>query len=367
MQIEPTSLQDAERLTLTLRMLYEQYGYRAFTMNRMEEYAFYVENKNFLNVENIIVFSDLDGRLMALKPDITLSIVKNVKFDAEHLTKMYYAENVFRASKASREFRELRQMGLECIGSVTPYTVVEVLTLAAKTLQAVDGEYCLDVSHLGFVSGLMNSLKLDYALREQCLKCITEKNAHDLQKLALAGGVSAQDADRLAALVSIGGDLHTALGQAQSVAAGGEMQAALDELRLLESSMGATPLRIDFSILPDLSYYDGFVFNGYVKKAPDAVLKGGQYTNLLTRMGKAGMRAIGFALYFDELERYCFTPQTPRPDVFIRYDAATPPSLVRSTVEGWINRGRRVLADTSAPAQAPAERTVDLRGKAETK
>ena len=67
---------ESEALIYKLRELYEKYGYRLFKMSKFEEYSFYMEHKNFLTTENIISFNDLDGRLLALKPDITLAIAK---------------------------------------------------------------------------------------------------------------------------------------------------------------------------------------------------------------------------------------------------------------------------------------------------
>ena len=119
MPIELPALRPLEALKLTLRHLYEQYGYAPYAMTHMEEYAFYMENRNFLEQPEIAVFTDLDGRLMALKPDVTLSIVRSIPADGARLRRLYYAENVFRPFVQAGAFRELSQMGLECIGPVT--------------------------------------------------------------------------------------------------------------------------------------------------------------------------------------------------------------------------------------------------------
>ena len=66
-----------ERAVFTLRSLYRRYGYAPYKMSRFEEYDLYVRNKDFLASDRIITFSDGGGRLLALKPDVTLSIVKN--------------------------------------------------------------------------------------------------------------------------------------------------------------------------------------------------------------------------------------------------------------------------------------------------
>lgn len=61
----------------TLNQLYESYGYRKFRMTKFEPYDLYADNRDFLNTQQLITFSDLDGTLLALRPDVTLSIVKS--------------------------------------------------------------------------------------------------------------------------------------------------------------------------------------------------------------------------------------------------------------------------------------------------
>ena len=77
MESEISILKKSELAELRLRRLFEQYGYQKYRMNQFEEYAFYIENKNFLGSDSFITFNDKDGKLMALKPDVTLSMEKN--------------------------------------------------------------------------------------------------------------------------------------------------------------------------------------------------------------------------------------------------------------------------------------------------
>ena len=73
------TLKDDEWAIFRLRMLYRQYGYTYYKMSKFEEYDLYVRNKSFLGSDNILTFTGTDGKLMALKPDVTLSIIKNTK------------------------------------------------------------------------------------------------------------------------------------------------------------------------------------------------------------------------------------------------------------------------------------------------
>ncbi len=97
-------LKKEERVSFSLRALFEQYGYRKFKMSKFEEYDFYAENRSFLHSEAILTFTGLDGKLLALKPDVTLSIVKNTK-EAEMRQNAYYNENVYRARKGAGEYK----------------------------------------------------------------------------------------------------------------------------------------------------------------------------------------------------------------------------------------------------------------------
>ncbi|NCB50728.1 MAG: hypothetical protein EOM54_02425 [Clostridia bacterium] len=360
MQIDPAGFEPSEKLMYTFRRLYEQYGYRAFSMNKLEEYAFYAANMRFLEHPEIIVFSDLDGRLMALKPDITLSIVRNIDPDIRGVKKMYYAENVFRPSVTAREFRELRQIGLECIGDVDLYTIAEVLSLSAKSLEAVDSEYSLDVSHLGIVSLMLDGHLTDYSAREKVLACIRQKNPHDLMRAALAAGMEERHAERLCGLVTLQGSFSDTLRGAKKLVSDGALP-ALYELEQLYDILRCDNLRLDFSIVSDTDYYNGITFQGYVKNSPDAVLKGGQYDNLLRRMGKGGCSAIGFAIYFDALESYYRAQRQPESEIFVWYDGKTPPEKVRQIVEEQVAAGKTICANTVRPEDVRFGGTIDIR------
>ena len=90
----PDVLSPQERLVLSLRGLYESYGYTRFPMRRFEEYALYLENKSFLTSESVLSFTNASGQLMALKPDVTLSIVKRARPERGQGEKLYYHESV---------------------------------------------------------------------------------------------------------------------------------------------------------------------------------------------------------------------------------------------------------------------------------
>ena len=155
MDLDQNILRSDEQTIFRLRGLYENYGYRRFKMSKFEAYDLYVRNKDFLVSDRMITFTDARGVLMALKPDVTLSIIKNTRENEPGPRKVYYNETVYRSGKGDEGFQEIMQTGLECIGDLDLYHIYEVTALAVRSLAAISPDYVLDVSHVGLVSGFM--------------------------------------------------------------------------------------------------------------------------------------------------------------------------------------------------------------------
>ena len=96
-----------EQAVFSLRRLYRKFGYARYKMSRFEEYDLYVRNKDFLVSDEVITFTDHTGRLLALKPDVTLSIIKNTVDRPDTVQKVYYNENVYRVAKGTHSFKEI--------------------------------------------------------------------------------------------------------------------------------------------------------------------------------------------------------------------------------------------------------------------
>lgn len=340
-----------ERAGLALRELYHRRGYLPYRMSKFEPYDLYVRNKSFLVSENILTFTDTDGRLMALKPDVTLSIVKNAQAPAGALEKVYYSENVYRTSPASVGYREIMQTGLECIGALDTAAVGEVLILAAESLAALGGgEYLLDLGHMELVSGLLEGLA--DGVRTKLLAELGRKNMPAIRDLCAQAGAPHQLADRLCRLSQLYGTPEEVLPQLDDLAEGTRARAALDELAelcgVLECQGLLENLRLDFSIANNMSYYNGIIFRGYLPGLASGVLAGGRYDNLMRRMGKTG-GAIGFAVYLDQLERLDAGSDYDV-DVLLLYGPGDSPAGVAKKAGELIALGKSVRTERGEPA-----------------
>lgn len=334
-----------ERVSLTLRELYERYGYKKYRMGQFEEYSLYMEHKNFLSSENVIAFTDLDGRLMALKPDVTLSIVRHAAKEPALPEKLYYLESVYRPSAESHTFREISQMGLEYIGAIDLCAVAEVAVLAAESLSRVGPDYLLEMSHMGFGVSLLDAMGLTDGLRTRALTALDQKNSSALAAVAEEAGLSSEDRAALAGLPGLYGPFGDTLRRARALCRSGGMTRALDELEQVYAAAAgagrADRVQLDFSLLGATDYYNGILFRGYLEGLPRPVLVGGRYDGILRKLGKAG-GGVGFALQLSELSRLPVKRREHEVDLLLRYGPETPPALVLKAASAAAEEGLRV-------------------------
>ncbi len=306
MKLDYDILDGSEKIILALRALYREYGYTRYRMGKFEEYDLYSRNKDFLISEQVITFTDTNGKLMALKPDVTLSIIKNHRDEPDTLRKLCYNENVYRVSKGSNSFREIMQAGLECIGNVDVGCVGEMLLLAVKSLALCSKEFVLEVSHLDILRGFVDDVCDDAAVQRELLAHIGQKNAHGVTETCRAHGIPVGRAEPLCKLLGLYGRPEEVLPKLAALCKGKGLDAELEELRAATSALRGSGLekriQLDFSSVSNMNYYNGILCKGFIEGVPGSVLSGGQYDKLMQRMGRRS-KAVGFAVYLDMLER----------------------------------------------------------------
>ena len=353
-----------EQVTFALRSLYNRRGYAQYKMSKFEEYDLYARNKDFLISDNVITFTDLNGKLMALKPDVTLSIVKNSTDNPEGLQKLYYNENVYRVSKGAKSFREILQVGLEALGDVDDFCIAEVMELAAESLLTVSPDSILEISHLGLLSSLMDRFGVQKSQTGTLLRYISEKNLHELTAACQAAGISSESIQILTKLVSLSGPAAEVLPQVLTLLQGRVDSIILDQFqRVLASLSGskiAAALSIDFSVVDDIHYYNGFVFKGFISGLPSSVLSGGQYDKLMKKMGRKS-NAIGFAVYMDLIERLAPPRAEYDVDTVLLYDKDSDLNTLRRQAEALRQSGS-VLVRQQIPAELSFRRLFKLQG-----
>ena len=356
-------LQNDERVIFGLREIYGRYGYSQYKMNKFEEYDLYVRNKDFLVSDNVITFTDTNGKLMALKPDVTLSIIKNADDEPTSLQKVFYNENVYRVSGSTRAFREIMQVGLECVGAVDTYAICEVLSLAAKSLSYISEDCLLDISDLDVVSQTIDSLGVTPSAKAELLKCVGEKNLHGINAICESENADSTAADLLCTLVSTYGPVSEVLPTLQKISADYPKITALSEFIEICNTLDCFEIKdkmnVDFSVINDMNYYNGVVFKGFVKGIPSGILSGGQYGRLMKKLGKRS-KAIGFAVYMDMLDELASDESEFDVDTILLYGDKADARAVKKAVDELIKEGKSVSVQKCVPEKLRAREILKL-------
>ena len=354
-----------EKVSMKLMQLFGSFGYKKFKMSKFEEYDLYIENKSFLKSENIIAFNDPTGKLLALKPDVTLSIAKNTAENETEPRKLFYAENVYRVSGNMHEFKEINQLGLEFIGEVDTYSLCEVLNIAKLSLKEISDSYVLDISHMGLLIGLLESTGLPYDIKEEISGYIGTKNSHEIQRVCRENGVDKELCSKITTLASLYGSINEIIPQAEKLIVNETTKNAVEELKTvcntLKISGNADNINIDFSVVSDISYYNGITFRGFIENVPGSILSGGRYDNLLKKLGK-NSGAVGFAVYMDMLSYLDKDANRFDTDVLLVYDKKVSAETVFKKVNELKAEGNRVFA-SSVPCKNIKYKTKIVLGE----
>jgi len=305
MQIDSSVITKTEKRIFSLRSLYSGRGYIPYRMSKFEDYDIYSRNKDFLMSDRVITFTDTNGRLKALKPDVTLSIVSNIEDRPAELQKLYYDENVYRVDERTGAFKEIMQMGLECIGAADNASVTEVIELAADSLGILSEglDYMLKVSDIDIITAIAEEVAGSGKLMRELLRLASGKNIHGICERCEAEGISKTKYSLLTGLLKLSGECDEVIAGLEEICEGtaaedeaGELKSVLADLR----DEVRKRVSVDFSIVGDTKYYNGLALEGYIEGIPGSVLVGGRYDMLMQRMHKRS-RAIGFAVYMDTL------------------------------------------------------------------
>lgn len=350
-----------EQIVFALRDLYEAYGYSQYKMVKFEEYDFYARNKNFLVSDNIITFNDTNGKLMALKPDVTLSIIKNTTDKPDELHKVYYRENVYRVSKSSHSFREIMQTGIECIGDIDSYCISEIINLAASSLMLISDKCILSIANMDILSAAIDACTCDEDLKKQMLVYVGEKNVNAIRKLCSENNIDPAKAEAVCEISRLHGTPAKVFPALRSIL--GECK-CIDEFEGIVNAVNNSlkdKIEIDFSYSGDVNYYNGIIFKGYIEGIPESVLSGGQYDGLMKKMGRQS-GAIGFAVYIGTLERLG-NGEKYDVDTILLYDKSADIVALNAAVKSIADTGVSVMAVKKIPEKLKCKKLMKFDGK----
>jgi ATP phosphoribosyltransferase regulatory subunit len=289
--------------------VFDGWSYEEITTPTVDYYSLFEHGMGRAEAHRAFRFTDNDGRLLALRPDVTSAAARaaaTLFADRERPLRLCYAAPVFRQQPQSHAEwrRESTQIGCELIGANTSVADLEVLMIASEFLRRLnlEGDYAITLNEVGIFNGVAERLGLNPTSREEMRQLIDVRNAADLERF-LKPYTSAEEGQAFAQLVQLSGKRES-LELARFVISNAQSREAINRLESLWNvvdSLGLTHcFEIDLGDVARLDYYTGLTFKIYVKGAGYRVGSGGRYDGLTASFGKAEP-AVGFVVDLDAL------------------------------------------------------------------
>ena len=241
-------------------------------------------------------------------------------------------------------------MGLEYLGNVTKQGILEVIILAAQTLNEISEANILELNNMNYGVHLLESLNVKESMYFKILNAVRQKNSAAIKEYAVKSQLEEKAVDTLCKLPFLYGTIDETLDRAEELALNDEMLQDTAFLRMyceaLKSLGYEKNLRLDLSMINDIDYYNSITFKGYVRSLPGCVLAGGQYDKAMKVLGKKG-DAIGFAVYLDKLTKEYAAPSRYDVDAVLLYDEEDDMVQVAKAVAMIQQEGKTVRGITS--------------------
>lgn len=253
-------------------------------------------------IDEMYVFKDKGDREMALRPEITASVVRFYVNELSTLPKplkLYYVGNCFRyENPQSGRFREFFQLGAELIGTKSPETDAEVIALAINAIRATGlEEFVVRIGHIGILKSMVHSEIKDPKVASDVLRMIDKEDFDAMGDMFDAKALPRQLFDKITSLAEIEGEAELLNNLEAS-----EATEYLKEIFSVLKLYGIEDCQVDLGIVRGLDYYTGMVFEIDAPRlgAEKQILGGGSYT-LSELFGGEPVFSTGFAIGIDRV------------------------------------------------------------------
>lgn len=292
----------------TLKKTFKLWGYEEIRSPTIEFLDVLSTNVGTEIINNMFKFQDYDGKMLALRAEMTAPIARIVTTNIKSFglpIRLFYLANVFRYSQSYiQRDREFWQAGIEVMGSHTSGTDGEVLALLVSSLRALQlTDVRIDLGHANLLKELFLASNLNDQQVQILQELLTSRDEHRLTSffdhntlpseientflhLSACRRLDEVSSPNIKTSKTIGIDEH------------------LNELITLGEVLTDYNIQdlvyFDFSLTRKIDYYTGIIFEVSVPHLGLPLGGGGRYNQFVEQFGKIKLPAIGFALEIDK-------------------------------------------------------------------
>src|SRR5215467_15322940 len=173
----------------TAMSVFAAWSYEEVITPSVDYYDLFEQGMGHAEAQRGFRFTDNDGRLLALRPDVTSSVARmaaTLLSERPRPLRFCYAAPVFRQQTQSHAEwrRENTQLGCELIGANGKSADLEVLRLAAEILSRLNlqSQYCITINNVEIFNGVAAQMNLALWTREQLRRLIDTRETAELQR-----------------------------------------------------------------------------------------------------------------------------------------------------------------------------------------
>ena len=283
----------------------EKWGYQPLYVPALLPYDMIVRGMSQERARNYYKLIDYQGDILVLRPEMTTAIAGLMARERDNMTlpaRLYYYAPVYRhESTQSGKEREIYQLGAEFFGD-SELADFEVLAVTREIIAGCGLEdYRLEIGHVGFLQSYLEELELDAETQKQIKVELAERNLVGFRKIC--DSLPAEKASRLLNLLKLSGGPEVLEDAAQLVSSG--LEEDLVQLKniyqALKNDGGNDRIFFDLTLVRNLDYYTGIVFEIMTPDLGYNICGGGRYDRLLGSYGSESIPAVGFAIGIERL------------------------------------------------------------------
>ena len=258
------------------------------------------------NISTKSMVKVVSNKVMVLRPDITISLMKNLipRWEDDLSLKLFYHSTVYKNKRNGDGIIQCRQFGCEYLGEPSMDADRAVVNLAFNILRKFTDEFLLEIGSGNYIDGFVEALNIDSDTERQFKKLLYRKNKPELEAFAQKLDIKPELKELMVNILSIRGTLKEVTERANKYFTNARMKKGIDQLNTISTLISKEDLDkytlFDLSMVSKLDYYDGIMLKGYYKSLYKEILSGGRYDSLTKSFGKR-VPAIGFTIYFDAL------------------------------------------------------------------
>ena len=297
-----------KKLQRDIESILDKWGYDEIVTPTIEFYQTFNSGFESLEEEDVYKFIDSNGKILVLRPDMTVPIARVVatKFkNVEETIRLRYSADVFRVHESlGGKKNEYTDCGIELIGLKAEESDLEILVTALDTLKLIKNtDYNLEIGNIDFFNSAIKRARFTDEQKDNLARLIEKKSIKELHDYVDELETMKECKEFLKQLPLFFGGREI-LENARKYAFNLELKYSIDYLEKIADNLEKLGYKdcitFDLGMVPRLDYYSGIIFKGYADGVGTTVLSGGRYDNLIAKFGK-DVPAIGFSINLDSM------------------------------------------------------------------